>query len=71
MEHLKELDLIPYVLKVGLLVTDLAQFKDLNAEYVKYFGLKPPVRVCVGIPGHEVIAYFIVWNKALGGLPEM
>ena len=47
MDHLKKLEAYPYILKVGLLVTDLAEFKDLNAEYVKYFGLKPPVRVCL------------------------
>ena len=47
-------------MKVGLLVGDMSQFKDLNAEYVKYFGLRPPVRVCIEIPGDEVIAFFIV-----------
>lgn len=31
-------------------------------EYVKYFGLKPPVRVCVEIPGDEIIAHFTIWN---------
>ena len=71
MEHLKKMDILPYLLKVGLMVTDMAQFKDLNAEYVKYFGLKPPVRVCVAIPGHEVIAFFIAWNPALGDLSTM
>ena len=63
MDHLKKMDVIPYIVKVGLHVSDLAQFKDLNAEYVKYFGIKPPVRVCVQIPGNEVIAYFLVWKN--------
>mmetsp|Transcript_5524 Transcript_5524/g.9412 ORF Transcript_5524/g.9412 Transcript_5524/m.9412 type:complete len:229 (+) Transcript_5524:506-1192(+) len=47
MEHLKASGKLSNVVKVGLLINDLGQFKDLNAEYVKYFGLKPPVRVCV------------------------
>ena len=46
-------------MKVGLLVSDLTQFKELNAEYVKYFGVKPPVRVCVEIPGDEIIMFFV------------
>ena len=29
-------------------------------EYVKYFGIKPPSRVTIEIPGNEVYAYFIV-----------
>ena len=71
MEHLKSLDVIPYIQKVGLLVNDLAQFKDLNTEYVKYFGLKPPVRVCVEIPGDEIIAFFVSWNPQLGDKEAM
>lgn len=63
MEHLKTTGVIPYILKVGLFVRDLSTFKQLNAEYVKYFGLKPPVRVCVEIPGNEVIASFVIWKK--------
>ena len=63
MEHLKTTGVIPHILKVGLFVRDLSTFKQLNAEYVKYFGLKPPVRVCVEIPGNEVIASFVIWKK--------
>ena len=47
LEEAKKRGILPYVMKVGLLVGDMTQFKDLNAEYVKYFGLRPPVRVCV------------------------
>ena len=62
-DHMKKLGIhLPHILKVGLLVTDLSQFKPLNAEYVKFFGLKPPVRVCVEIPSDEVVMYAIVWN---------
>jgi len=62
-DHLEKLDVKPYIVKVGLLVTDLSEFKPLNAEYVKQFGLRPPVRVCIGIPGDEVIGHFTVWNN--------
>ena len=34
-EHLKTLNVLPFIVKVALLVTDLSQFKPLNAEYVK------------------------------------
>ena len=66
MDHVKELGLLPYILKVGLFVYDLSQYGELNGEYVKYFGLKPPVRVCVAIPGAELIMYFIAWNTDIG-----
>lgn len=61
-DHLKKLNVMPYIVKVGLLVTDLSQFKPLNAEYVKQFGLRPPVRVCIEIPNDEIIGHFTVWN---------
>ena len=35
------------IAKVNLMATDLTDFKSINAEYVKYFGRKPPVRVTV------------------------
>ena len=54
---------MPFIVKVGLLIPDLSQFKSLNGEYVKFFGLKPPSRVCVQIPSDEIIAFFIVWNN--------
>lgn len=63
LDHLKSLNVIPFILKVGLLITDLSEFKNLNAEYVKYFGLQPPVRVCVQIPNEEIISFFVIWNK--------
>jgi hypothetical protein len=59
--------LMPYVVKTCLYVTDLSQFKELNAVYVASFGLKPPARVCVEIPGDEVIAAFSFWNPEQGG----
>ena len=62
-DHLNKLDVKPYIVKVGLLVTDLSEFKPLNAEYVKQFGLRPPVRVCIGIPGDEVIGHFKFYNN--------
>jgi len=61
-DHLKKLNVMPFIVKVGLLVTDLSQFKPLNAEYVKQFGLRPPVRVCIEIPNDEIIGHFTVWN---------
>ena len=64
MEYLKQLDLNKQIVKVYLLVTDLAAFKPLNAEYVTYFGIKPPVRVCIAIPGNEIIMSFLVWKDA-------
>ena len=63
LNHLKSLNITDYILKVGLLITDLSEFKDLNAEYVKFFGLKPPVRVCVQIPGDEVIMFCKVYRN--------
>jgi len=60
-------ELMPYVVKTCLYVTDLSQFKELNAVYVASFGLKPPARVCVEIPGDEVIAAFSFWNPEHGG----
>ena len=54
-------------MKVGLYVNDLSLFAALNAEYVNYFGEKPPVRVCVEIPGNEVIACFVLWNDQVNG----
>ena len=64
MDYLKSTGKIDYIVKVGLFVADLGDFKPLNSEYVKYFGIKPPVRVCVEIPGDEVMAYFIVWEHS-------
>jgi len=58
MNHVKSTGLIPYIVKVSLHIIDLGEFKPLNAEYVKFFGIKPPVRVCVQVPGDEVVAYF-------------
>ena len=63
LNHLKHLKISDYILKVGLLITDLSEFKDLNADYVKFFGLKPPVRVCVQIPGDEVILFCMVYRN--------
>lgn len=34
MEEVKKRGLLPYIIKVGLLVSDLSQFAPLNAEYV-------------------------------------
>eukprot|EP00347_Sterkiella_histriomuscorum_P002612 403367470 len=34
-------------LKVTLYIADMSQFVQLNKVYQQYFGLKPPVRVCV------------------------
>lgn len=63
MEEVKKREMLDKILKVGLLVYDMKQFAPLNVEYVKYFGLKPPVRVCVEIPSDELIVYFMVWNN--------
>ena len=35
---------------VIIYISDMSKFKEFNAIYSKYFGLKPPVRVCVSIP---------------------
>ena len=71
MEYLKRFQDLKLILKVGLFINDLGQYKNLNSEYVNYFGSKPPVRVCVQVPGHEVIAFFITWNTELGGVSKM
>ena len=63
LEEAKKRGILPFIMKVGLLVSDMSQFKPLNAEYVKFFGLRPPVRVCVSIPNDEVVLYAQVWNK--------
>lgn len=39
--------ILKYAVKVGLYITDMSEFASLNALYKQYFGLKPPVRVCV------------------------
>jgi len=62
-EHAKKMNIMPFIVKVGLLITDLSLFKSLNGEYVKFFGIRPPSRVCVQIPSDEIIAFFIVWNN--------
>lgn len=62
-EHLKKQKVLPYIVKVGLFVTDLAKFKPLNDLYIKQFGLRPPVRVCIQIPDKEVILVATVWNN--------
>jgi hypothetical protein len=32
------------------MISDMSKFGELNAQYIKYFGQKPPVRACVSIP---------------------
>ena len=54
------------MVKVGLFIPDLSEFKALNVDYCSYFGEKPPVRVCVQIPGNEIIAYFVIFNQENG-----
>jgi len=36
--------------KIVLYLTDMSEFKEINTIYKNYFGLKPPVRVCVELP---------------------
>lgn len=71
MEQLKKLCNLDFILKVGLFINDLKQYKDLNQEYIKFWGQKPPVRVCVEVPGDEMTAFFISWNPALGDFEKM
>ena len=35
--------------RVNLYVGDMANYAEINTEYVKNFGLNPPVRVCVAV----------------------
>ncbi|KNC71147.1 hypothetical protein SARC_16318, partial [Sphaeroforma arctica JP610] len=39
-----------HVTRVHLLVADMAQFAQVNAEYVRVFAERPPSRVCVQVP---------------------
>ena len=39
--------LIDDLVSVVVLVRDMSQYLDINAEYIRHFGLNPPVRVCV------------------------
>ena len=34
-------------MSVVVLVRDMSQYLDINKEYIRHFGLNPPVRVCV------------------------
>mmetsp|Transcript_76099 Transcript_76099/g.105200 ORF Transcript_76099/g.105200 Transcript_76099/m.105200 type:complete len:113 (-) Transcript_76099:515-853(-) len=46
-------------IQVAFYVPDMKTFAPLNAIYVSYFGLKPPVRVCVEIPSKEICIQLI------------
>ena len=35
---------------VSLLISDMGKFADINSVYIKFFGIKPPVRACVALP---------------------
>ena len=35
--------------RVNLYIGDMANYAEINEEYVKNFGLNPPVRVCVAL----------------------
>ena len=39
--------LIDDLVSVVVLVRDMSQYLDINTEYIRHFGLNPPVRVCV------------------------
>ena len=39
--------LIDDLVSVVVLVRDMSQYLDINKEYIRHFGLNPPVRVCV------------------------
>eukprot|EP00351_Strombidinopsis_sp_SopsisLIS2011_P000979 CAMPEP_0116874714 /NCGR_PEP_ID=MMETSP0463-20121206/6250_1 /TAXON_ID=181622 /ORGANISM="Strombidinopsis sp, Strain SopsisLIS2011" /LENGTH=111 /DNA_ID=CAMNT_0004518783 /DNA_START=1056 /DNA_END=1391 /DNA_ORIENTATION=+ len=52
-------------IQVAFYVPDMATFAPLNAIYVTYFGLMPPVRVCVEIPSKEICIQLIACKKDL------
>ena len=35
--------------RVGVFLTDMENFKDMNAEYAKWFGETKPARTCVAV----------------------
>lgn len=39
-----------HVVSVSLYLTDMSEFSEVNEVYKKFFGLKPPTRVCIEIP---------------------
>ncbi|CDW88436.1 UNKNOWN [Stylonychia lemnae] len=51
-------------LKINLYIYDMSQFIDINTVYKKYFGLKPPVRVCVELPNQNQDS--LVYIQAIG-----
>lgn len=55
----RDMTLRDNVVQVAFYVPDMATFAPLNATYVSYFGLRPPVRVCVEIPSKEICIQLI------------
>lgn len=39
-----------HAISINLYITDMSSFSEINSVYRTYFGLKPPVRICVAIP---------------------
>lgn len=42
---------LSHVVKVGIFLTDLANFDEVNAIYATYFEENPPARVCCEVAG--------------------
>ena len=62
MQKLESTGKVPMIVKTGLHINDMSQFASLNVIYAKSFGVRPPARVCVQVPGNEIVAYFIIWK---------
>ena len=44
---------LTHLVSVTLLVKDMNDFLDINQAYISYFGINPPIRVCVEAPLEE------------------
>lgn len=47
----EKVDLKSQAFGVKLFVPDIKKFAEVNTEYKEFFGLKPPTRSCLELPG--------------------
>jgi len=45
---------LTHVVKIVMYVDSMQSYMAINAQYATYFGLNPPVRVCVGVGRHNL-----------------